>query len=83
MDAKLFEQLKNDIDKLSTKRPMNTKKGIRFEIEKLRNDFNNINRECLSFVLGSDVNRSCLIIKNVFFETMVIPALARKIRYVS
>ena len=42
-----------------------------------------INRECLSFVLGSDVNRSCLIIKNVFFETMVIPALARKIRYVS
>ena len=58
MDAKVFDQLKKDIDKLSTKRPMNTKKGIRFETEKLRNDYNNINRECLSFVLGSDVNRA-------------------------
>jgi hypothetical protein len=60
---------------------MNKKKGIRFATEKLCNDYNNINRECLSFVLGSDVNRACLILKNVFFDSMVIPALARKIRY--
>ena len=77
----MFDQLKKDIGKLSIKRPMNKKKGIRFATEKLCNDYNNINRECLSFVLGSDVNRACLIIKNVFFDSVVIPALARKIRY--
>ena len=77
----MFDQLKKDIDKLSIKRPMNKKKGIRFATEKLCNVYNNINRECLSFVLGSDVNRACLIIKNVFFDSVVIPALARNIRY--
>ena len=60
---------------------MNKKKGIKFETEKLRNDYNNITRECLSFVLGSDVDRASLLVKNMFFDSMVIPALAKKIRY--
>ena len=60
---------------------MNKKKGIKFETEKLRNDYNNTNRECLSFVLGFDVNRASLITKNVFYDSMVILALAKKIRY--
>ena len=81
MDAKVFDQLKKNIDKLSVKRPMNKKKGIKFETEKLRNDYNNTNRECLSFVLGFDVNRASLITKSVFYDSMVILALAKKIRY--
>ena len=81
MEATAFDQLKKNIDKLLAKRPMNKKKGIKFETEKLRNDYNYINRECLSFVLGSDVDRASLLIKNVFFDSMVIPALAKKIRY--
>ena len=75
MNAKMFDQLKKNIDKFSTKQPVNKKKGIKFETEKLRKDYNNINKECLSFVLGSDVNRAFLIIKNVFFDSMVIPWL--------